>query len=194
MRTPPAVFVLPGAVFAVLAGCAAPVARTSVPLSRHSVSVGTEPANGIRVRGRCEVAPSLTPITSRAQIVRVDAGWCHLTHLGTVSVEVEQELNVALGTQSAQLTLTTADGAQVQLSAVGDSDGRVNPTRFNGAARVVGGTGRFWKAIGAVRTEGATMSRDIRGGRVGGSGVLKIDGWIAYEGVGPSGAEEGGDR
>jgi hypothetical protein len=155
--------------------------------------MATEPANGIRIRGRCEIAPSMRPIASRALVVRVDTGRCHLTHLGTVRVDVEQQVNVVLGTQSAQLTLTTADGAEVQLSVVGDSDGRGDSLRFTGAARVVGGTGRFGSATGAVRTEGAMTSPDRRDGR-GGTGVLKIDGWITYQGAEPSGAAEASNR
>jgi hypothetical protein len=92
-----------------------------------------------------------------------------------VRVDVERQLNVALGTQRAQITLTTADGAQVQLSEAGDSDGRGDSSRFSGAARVVSGTGRFWGATGTVRTQGAATSGGARG-------VLKIDGWIAYQG------------
>jgi len=184
---------LPGALVTILAGCVAPALRSSAPLSSHSVNIATEPANAIRVRGRCEIAASQPPVANGALIVRVDAGQCQLTHLGTVRVEVEQQINVVLGTQSAQITLTTTDGARVRLSAVGDSDGRGDSVRFNGAARVVGGTGRFGSTTGAVRTEGITMSGDRRGGRSG-SAVLKIDGWIAYQGAEPSGAAQGNGR
>ena len=103
---------------------------------------------------------------------------------------MEQRINVALGTQSALLTLTTADGAEVRLSSAGDSNGRKGSLRFNGAARVVGGTGRFSSAIGAIRTEGGAPN----GGERGGNGVLRIDGWITYPGGEPSGAAEGGER
>ena len=193
MRTPSPVLRVPGALVAVLAGCVTPTVRSSEALSSHAVNIAPEPANGIRVRGRCQIAPSKPPVASGALIVRVEAGRCHLTHLGTVSVEVEQQLHVVLGTQSAQITLTTADGGRVRLSEVGASDGRGDTLRFNGAARVVGGSGRFGSATGAVRMEGGTTSGDGRGGRAG-SGVLKIDGWITYQGAEPSAAAEGGDR
>jgi hypothetical protein len=156
----------------------------------HGLTIATEPANGIRVRGRCEIAPSQPPIASRAFIVHVGAGLCHLTHLGTVRVEVEQQLNVVLGTQTAQLTLTTPDGSQLWLSSVGDSEGSGRSLRFNGAARAVGGTGPFASAIGAVRTDGDATS----GGGRNRSRVLKIDGWIAYQGTAPRATLEDRDR
>lgn len=156
----------------------------------HGLTIATEPANGIRVRGRCEIAPSQPPIASRTFIVHLGAGLCHLTHLGTVRVEVEQQLNVVLGTQTAQLTLTTPDGARLWLSSVGDTEGSGDSLRFNGAARMVGGTGSFGSAIGAVRTDGAATS----GGGRNRSRVLKIDGWIAYHGTAPSATVKDRDR
>lgn len=190
MQTSPAVLVVTGAIVAVLAGCVTPATRSSGQLSSHAVNIPSEPANGIRVRGRCDIAPGRSGMASHALLVRVDMGRCHLTHLGAVRVEVENQFNLVLGTQSTQLMLTTADGAQVRMSVVGDSDGRRDPLRFNGAARVVGGTGRFSSATGAARTEGATAA----GGEHGGERVLKIDGWITYPSAELSGTTEGGDR
>ena len=181
---------LPAALIVALAGCVTPATRSSTRLSSDAVTIATEPANGIRVRGWCDIAPSLRPIAREALIVRVDAGRCHLTHLGTVRVEVDQQFNVARGTRLAQLTLTTEDGAKVQLAAAGDADGRGDLLRSTGAARVVGGTGRFGVVIGAVRTAGATKSSR---GRAEG-GTFKIDGWIAYQSIEPSGATERRDR
>src|SRR5688500_12160035 len=124
VRTSPAVLVVTGAIVAVLAGCVTPATRSSGQLSSHAVNIPSEPANGIRVRGRCDIAPGRSGMASHALIVRVDMGRCHLTHLGAVRVEVENQFNLVLGTQSTQLMLTTADGAQVRMSVVGDSDGR----------------------------------------------------------------------
>jgi len=193
VRTPPAVLVVPGAFLTVLAGCIAPAARSSGALSGHAVNIAAAPAHAIRLRGRCVIAPSQQPIANRTYIVRVAVGECHLTHLGMVRAEVEQQVNVALGTHGTQLTLTTADGAAVWLSAFGDTDGGGDPLRFTGAARVVGGTHRFGSVTGEARTEGVRSSGDRRGGR-GEIGVVKIDGWITYQGAERSGAAERGGR
>jgi hypothetical protein len=168
-RTPSSVPALGLALALILAGCDA-VAPTSVEpiLARQ---VGHQP---VPLKGSCELAMQPAEPIGPGIIWQRDVGSCQLTHLGRADFVSDKVIDVWAGTQTAQVTLTAANGDLLHANGAGTST-LVAPGRFafRAVLTLTGGTGRFSAAAGEVVSEGEA---DL----VSGIARLTMAGWIAY--------------
>jgi hypothetical protein len=126
------------------------------------------------ISGSCEL--TFTPLPSSPPILRqTDVGTCQLSHFGRATFEGVLELNLMVGTQRAERTLTAAHGDVLRMVSTGTS----TPTgpglvHFVATLTFVGGTGRFANATGQARGEGtATLATRTT--------QMTLDGEIAYD-------------
>jgi hypothetical protein len=135
----------------------------------------------VPIGGSCETSLAAPPIVTPPILTQNDVGVCQLAHLGRVSVYDTQQINLATGTETAQVTFTAANGDELRLTNVGANE-RMGPTtiRFTGTMTVVGGTGRFASATGQITADGTA---DL----VSGQGWITLDGSIAYDASNRSG-------
>src|SRR5215207_357625 len=112
-------------VLMVQAGCLGAASASNQVFANRSMleshpAPASRPIGGVDVRGGCDVIPAAPPtVARRDRLRRTDIGRCHLSHLGWVKVQAEQHFDFGARTESAQLTLTTADGDEIRASNVG---------------------------------------------------------------------------
>jgi hypothetical protein len=133
------------------------------------------------ISGSCETTTVAPPVFTPPILQQTDRGTCQLSHLGHATVLGTQQINVAAGTETAEVTFTAANGDALYTTNVG-ANTKTGPTtiRFAGTMTIVGGTGRFTGATGQIRAEGTA---DL----VTGSGQFTLDGWIAFDASSRSG-------
>ncbi len=160
-----------------IAGCSGdditgltPVARA---VSRTSTTSRAAAAN--HVRGSCETTPVAPPVVVFPILQQEDIGTCQLSHLGRTVLHAFRVVNLVNGTQVAQITYTAANGDVLRTTAVGTSS-PPGPTSFlfTGTTTIVGGTGRFANATGALQAEGEVNL-------ITANASIAYDGWIAYD-------------
>lgn len=164
----------------VLCGCGAESATAPTP-TIQARPTGLRAAVSVPIGGSCETSLAGPPIVTPPILTQNDVGVCQLAHLGRVSVYDTQQINLATGTETAQVTFTAANGDELRLTNVGANE-RTGPAtiRFTGTITVVGGTGRFANATGQITAEGTA---DL----VSGQGWITLDGSIAYDASNRSG-------
>jgi hypothetical protein len=127
------------------------------------------------VSGSCETTPVAPPVVVFPILRQEDTGICQLSHLGRTVLHAFRVVNLANGTQVAQITYTAANGDVLRTTAVGTSS-PPGPTSFlfTGTTTIVGGTGRFANATGALQAEGEVNL-------ITANASISYDGWIAYD-------------
>jgi hypothetical protein len=129
----------------------------------------------VPISGSCETRLAAPPVVTPPILTQNDVGVCELAHLGRVSVYDTQQIDLATGTETAQVTFTAANGDELRLTNVGVNQRTGTTTiRFTGTMTVVSGTGRFANATGQLAAEGTA---DL----VSGQGWITLDGSIAYD-------------
>jgi hypothetical protein len=159
-----------------LAACAGD-APTAPRLAPGAAAAERSPTP-VPIAGDCVLtfSPAPPPTPLPPVVRQVDVGTCQLSHLGRTTFEGVQDINVALGTQSGQRTLTAANGDLLRTTHVGTSAPGAVPGTIDFIAdiTIVGGTGRFAQATGHIRGVGtATLATHTT--------VVRFDGWIAYD-------------
>ena len=164
----------------VLSGCSADSVTNPAPIGQRRVD-GIRAAVSVPMGGSCETSLAGPPVVNPPIITQSDVGVCQLAHLGRVSAYDTQQINLATGTETAQVTFTAANGDELRLTNVG-SNTRTGPTTiaFTGTMTVVGGTGRFTGATGQLSAAGTA---DL----VSGKGWITLDGSIGYDASSASG-------
>lgn len=128
-----------------------------------------------RIQGPCETVLAPTIPISPGVVRQVDDGTCHLTHLGHVGFLSDKVLQLALGTQTNQVTFTMPNGDLLRAVGTGTNElsgpGKV---RFVATIRFVGGSGRFAHATGSARSTGEA---DLIARR----STSTIEGYVIYD-------------
>jgi len=127
------------------------------------------------VSGSCETTAAAPPVVTFPILREEDTGICRLSHLGRTAFHAFRVVNLATGTQTAEITLTAANGDLLRTSDVSMRTAFL-PTSFlfTGTTTIVSGTGRFANATGALQAEGEV---DL----MTGAASFAYDGRIAYD-------------
>lgn len=128
-----------------------------------------------RVAGSCETTPIAPPIVTFPILRQEDTGVCHLSHLGRTELHASRVVNLATGTQVAEISFTAANGDVLRATAFGTSD-PPGPTSFSftGTTTIVSGTGRFANATGELQAQGVVSLATA-------NASIAYEGWIAYD-------------
>jgi hypothetical protein len=159
----------------ILAACAADLSQPTTPdaasFVRGSDARGASVAH--HLTGQCDMTFSIVP--SAPPIVRQeDAGTCELSQLGASATTGTQAINFGTGTQSATRSFTAANGDALWATSAGtSSSGGPGLVNFDATLTIIGGTGRFTNATGAVHDWGTAnlITHAVS---------LSLDGWISY--------------
>jgi hypothetical protein len=129
------------------------------------------------VSGSCETTSVAPPVVTFPILREEDTGICRLSHLGRTVFHALRVVNLANGTQVAQITLTAANGDLLRTTDVSTRIATL-PTSFlfKGTTTIVGGTGRFANATGALQAEGQVDLITITS-----AASISYDGWITYD-------------
>jgi hypothetical protein len=133
---------------------------------------------GIVVRplsGRCDTAFDPPPLPPPPVLRQVDVGTCQMTHLGRVTMFAVQDINLVTGTQtSVEVTFTAPNGDILRAASAGTSVPNGPGVAFSATMTFVGGTGRFARATGRARLDGAASFVTNT------ASFTFAEGWIAY--------------
>jgi hypothetical protein len=161
----------------VVAGCSGDnvTGLTANASTITATSATIRAAAATHVSGSCETTPVAPPVVVFPILRQEDTGICQLSHLGRTVLHAFRVVNLANGTQVAQITYTAANGDVLRTTAVGTSS-PPGPTSFlfTGTTTIVGGTGRFANATGALQAEGEVNL-------ITATALISYDGWIAYD-------------
>ena len=164
-------------VMLVVVGCSADsvTGMTEKPLALATTSVASRGTAASHVSGSCETQPISPPVVTFPILRQDDTGICQLSHLGRTTLQASRVVNLATGTQVAEVIYTAANGDVLRATAFGASS-PPGPTsfRFTGTTTIVSGTGRFANATGVLLAEGVV---DLLTARAS----IAYDGWIAYD-------------
>lgn len=132
-------------------------------------------AAATHVSGSCQTTAVAPPVVTFPILREEDTGVCHLSHLGRTVFHAFRVVNLANGTQVAEITLTAANGDLLRTTDVSMRTAFL-PTSFlfKGTTTIVGGAGRFAGATGALQAEGEV---DLATG----AASFAYDGRIAYD-------------
>jgi hypothetical protein len=159
------------------AGCGADHITSSTPnaVAATGTSAASRAVAATHVSGSCETTPIAPPVVVFPILRQEDTGVCQLSHLGRTVLHATRVVNLANGTQTAQITYTAANGDVLRATAVGSSS-PPGPTSFlfTGTTTIVGGTGRFANATGVLQAEGEVNL-------ITANASIAYDGWIAYD-------------
>jgi uncharacterized Zn-binding protein involved in type VI secretion len=152
-----------------LSGCA------ELPGSPLDLQASRQAAlQAVPISGSCELAIQPAQPVSPGVIRQLDVGTCQLSHLGKSTFVSDKVINLMAGTQTAQVSITAANGDILYASGTG-TNAMVAPGKV--AFRVdfvfTGGTGRFAAASGTAVSEGEA---DL----VNAQSRLTLNGSIAY--------------
>jgi hypothetical protein len=153
----------PGLALLLLAGCSAGLptipdagesgAETSHPVELPASQNGAQPA--VPVRGSCELAIQPPEPVGPGVIRQLDVGTCRISHLGMSTMVSDKLINLAQGTQTADVIFTAANGDMLYASGNGTNSmtapGQVS---FRVELTFTGGTGRFSDATGMMVSVG----------------------------------------
>ncbi len=128
-----------------------------------------------RFQGPCETVLAPTIPISPGVVRQVDDGTCHLSHFGEVGFLSDKVLQLALGTQTNEVTFTMPNGDLLRAVGTGTNElsgpGKI---RFVATIRFVGGSGRFARATGSARSTGEA---DLIARR----STSTIEGYVIYD-------------
>jgi hypothetical protein len=152
-----------GLAMLLLAGCSA-----DLPTIRTDGAFGTQPGHPVElqashpgagpalpIRGSCELAIQPAEPVSPGVIRLIDVGTCRMSHLGLSTMVSDKLINLAEGTQTAEVIWTAANGDMLYASGSGtNSMTAPGQAAFRIELTFTGGTGRFSDATGMVVSEG----------------------------------------
>jgi hypothetical protein len=147
----------------VLAGCSAELPTTpddSAFRGQSSYQAGLQATHydarpAVPIRGTCEAAIQPAAPVSPGVIRQLDLGTCRLSHLGVSELVSDKLINLAAGTQTAEVIFTAANGDMLYASGSGtNSMTAPGQVAFRVELTITGGTGRFSGATGTVVGEG----------------------------------------
>ena len=169
-----------GTIFVLMFGLTACSTDTLTGLSSNTpaiqrTSLASRNPAATHVSGSCETTPVAPPVVVFPILRQEDTGICHLSHLGRTVLHAFRVVNLANGTQVAQITYTAANGDVLRTTAVGTSSppGPIS-FLFTGTTTIVGGTGRFANATGVLQAQGEVNLTTA-------NASISYDGWIAYD-------------
>jgi hypothetical protein len=167
-----------------LTGCAeqpsTPMDPNGAALARAGAEV--QAAKAVPISGRCTTTFAPIPRPLPAVYRQVATGVCQLSHLGSTSLLLVQDINFAAGTQtSVEVTYTAANGDVLRAANVGTSARSGNGVAFSATVTFVGGTGRFAKATGQAHVTGTA---DF----IANTSAYTIEGEISYDAADRSGS------
>jgi hypothetical protein len=153
----------PGLAMLLLAGCSAGLptipddgafgAQTGHPVELQASHHGARPE--VPIRGSCDLAIHPAGPVSPGVIRLLDVGTCRISHLGMSTMVSDKLINLAEGTQTAEVVFTAANGDMLYASGSGtNSMTAPGQAAFRVELTFTGGTGRFSDATGMVVSEG----------------------------------------
>jgi hypothetical protein len=153
----------PGLAMIFLAGCSAelPTAQHEAVFSKQADHPTAVPAShqdappALPIRGACELAFQPAEFVSPGVIRQIDEGTCRISHLGRSTMVSDKLINLAAGTQTADVALTAANGDMLYASGKGTNTMTApGQVAFRVELTITGGTGRFSGATGMLVSEG----------------------------------------
>ena len=161
----------------VVAGCSGDnvTGLTANASAITATSATIRAAAATHVSGSCETTAAAPPVVTFPILREEDIGVCQLSHLGRTAFHAFRVVNLATGTQTAEITLTAANGDLLRTTDVSMRTAFL-PTSFlfTGTTTIVSGTGRFANATGTLQAEGEV---DL----ISGAASFAYDGRIAYD-------------
>jgi hypothetical protein len=154
-----------------LAGCSAELptmahegalgAQAAFPVGLQASHRGARPA--VPIRGRCEMEAQPAEPVSPGVISQLDVGTCHISHLGMSTMTSDKLINLAAGTQTADVVFTAANGDMLYASGNGTNTMTApGQVAFRVELTLAGGTGRFSDATGLVVSEGVAILAEAK--------------------------------
>jgi len=160
-----------------LIGCGGDGMPTPPHVAVHAGSSQSSVAGAIvrPLSGSCDTAFDPPPLPPPPVLRQVDVGTCQMTHLGRVAMRAVQDINLVSGTQtSVDVTFTAPNGDILRAASAGTSVPNGPGVAFSAVMTFAGGTGRFARATGRARLDGAASFVTNT------ASFTFADGWIAY--------------
>jgi hypothetical protein len=131
--------------------------RVELPASQHDARPE------VPILGECETEIQPAEVVGPGLIRLIDVGTCRISHLGLSTMFSDKIINLAAGTQTAQITLTAASGDLLHASGSGTNSTVVpGQAAFRVELTITGGTGRFSDATGMIVSEGVAYLAEAR--------------------------------